>query len=179
MDLVFLHGPPAVGKLTVARALAARTGIRLFHNHLVLDAILAVFDFRSRGFTDLRERVWLDVFGTAAREKVSLVFTFVPETTLAADFPWRVIDRVEAAGGRVRFVALTCPVEEQDARIDAPSRAEFAKLKDVAALRDLRAQGWLDYPMPPAELTLDTAAMTPDEAAAAIAAALGLTSASV
>ena len=86
MDLVFLHGPPAVGKLTVARALAARTGLRLFHNHLVLDAITAVFDFRSRGFIDLRESIWLDVFGTAAREGVSLIFTFVPETTLATSF---------------------------------------------------------------------------------------------
>ena len=65
MDLVFLHGPPAVGKLTVATALAARTGLKLFHNHLVLDAITAVFDFRSPGFLHLREALWLEVFATA------------------------------------------------------------------------------------------------------------------
>ena len=41
MKLVVLHGPPAVGKLTVARELARLTGWRLFHNHLVVDALLA------------------------------------------------------------------------------------------------------------------------------------------
>jgi hypothetical protein len=174
MDLVFLHGPPAVGKLTVARALAARTGLKLFHNHLVLDAVTAVFEFRSPGYVRLRESIWLDVFEAAAREGVSLVFTFVPETTLSPDFPWRVNRRVEAAGGRVRFVALICPIDNLDARIAAPSRAEFAKLRDVGQMRELREQGWLDYPMPPPELTVDTAALSPDEAAAAIQSELSL-----
>ena len=31
--LAMLVGPPAVGKMTVGLALAARTGLRLFHNH--------------------------------------------------------------------------------------------------------------------------------------------------
>jgi hypothetical protein len=174
MNLVFLHGPPAVGKLTVARALAARTGLKLFHNHLVLDAVTAVFDFRSPGFIELREKVWLDVFGAAAREGVSLIFTFVPETTLAADFPWRVIERVEGHGGRVRFVALTCPLDVQDGRIADAGRAEFAKLRDVALMRELREQGWLDYPMPPPELTIDTSVTPPDKAAQTIAEVLRL-----
>jgi hypothetical protein len=36
MDLVFLYGPPAAGKFTVGRELAAITGFGLFHNHLTL-----------------------------------------------------------------------------------------------------------------------------------------------
>ena len=59
MQLVFLHGPAAAGKLTVARALAARTGFALFHNHLVVDAVAAVFPFGSAEFRTLRERFWL------------------------------------------------------------------------------------------------------------------------
>ena len=174
MDLVFLHGPPAVGKLTVATALAARTGLKLFHNHLVLDAITAVFDFRSPGFLHLREALWLEVFATAAREDVSLVFTFVPETSLAPGFPDRVAAAIAPHDGRLRLVALTSPAETLDARLGAPSRAAFGKLRDHAIMNDLRAQGWLDYAMPPSELTLDTEALSPDAAAAAIQAALGL-----
>jgi len=34
MKLVFIYGPPAVGKLTVANALAKVTGFKVFHNHL-------------------------------------------------------------------------------------------------------------------------------------------------
>jgi len=77
--LVFLHGPAASGKLTVAKELAALTGLSLFHNHLVVDALLAVFPFGSPGFVELRERMWLDVFAAAAAENRSLIFTFHPE----------------------------------------------------------------------------------------------------
>ena len=60
MKLVFLYGPPAVGKLTVGRELASRCGFPLFHNHLVVDALTPVFEFGSDAFVDLRERWWLD-----------------------------------------------------------------------------------------------------------------------
>lgn len=174
MDLVFLHGPPAVGKLTVARSLAGLTGLKLFHNHLALDAITAVFDFRTPAYLRLRELFWLEVFREAAQAGISLIFTFVPETTLAPGFADRARTAVETNGGRLRLVALTCSVETLETRLDAPSRAQFAKLTSIAEMRDLRAQGWLDYAMPAAELTLDTSAMAPQEAAAAIQGALAL-----
>ena len=41
-------------------------------------------------------------------------------------------------------------------------------------LRELTALGWLDYAMPPSELTLDTSRMSPEDAAEAIASALAL-----
>ena len=43
MRLTFLYGTAAAGKLTVARRLSALTGDALFHNHLVVDAVAAVF----------------------------------------------------------------------------------------------------------------------------------------
>ena len=41
--LVYLYGPPAAGKLTIAELLAQFTGFRLFHNHLSVNAISSVF----------------------------------------------------------------------------------------------------------------------------------------
>jgi shikimate kinase len=55
MKLVFLHGPAASGKLTIGRELAALTGLPLFHNHLVVDAVASVFPFGSQRFVKLRE----------------------------------------------------------------------------------------------------------------------------
>jgi len=169
-----LYGPPAVGKLTVGRALAARTGLKLFHNHLALDAITAVFDFRSPGYLRLRELFWLETFAEASRADVSLVFTFMPETSLTPGFTDRAGDAVERHGGRLRLVELTCAIDVQEGRLDDPSRAAFAKLRSVEDLRHLRAHGWLDYAMPAAELRLDTGAMSADAAAERIESALRL-----
>jgi hypothetical protein len=174
VDLVFIHGPAAVGKLTVATSLAALTGLKLFHNHLVVDAVHAVFDFGSPPFVRLREAMWLQTFEAAAAEDRSLIFTFAPEDTVRFAFIDSAVAVVEAAGGRVRFVELTCPVEEQERRVEAPSRAAFGKLRSLELLRSLRARGSQDFPPLPAEVTIDTAIFQPAEAAERIAAALAL-----
>ena len=42
MRLVFIHGPAARGKLTVAKELARLIDFRLFHNHLTVDFVAAL-----------------------------------------------------------------------------------------------------------------------------------------
>jgi len=174
MQLVFLHGPAAAGKLTVARALAARTGFALFHNHLVVDAVAAVFPFGSPEFRRLRERFWLETFDAAASDDRSLVFTFAPEATVGPSFPQDAAACIERHGGRVRFVELTCPPDELARRVDNADRAAFGKLRDADLFRRLAADGAFDYPPIASELTIDTAAATPDAAAARIVEALQL-----
>jgi hypothetical protein len=141
MRLIFIHGPAASGKLTVARALSERTGLPLFHNHLVVDALLAVFDFGSPAFVRLRESIWLDTFSAAAEEGRSLIFTFHPEASVAPDFPERVVSLVSGAGGTVEFVALGCAPERIEARVADPSRQASGKLSSIAVLRQLEAKG--------------------------------------
>ncbi|SDM52091.1 AAA family ATPase [Allokutzneria albata] len=155
MDLVFLHGPAASGKLTVARALAERVGYPVFHNHLVVDLLTTVFPFGTEPFVRLRERMWLDVITDAARTGTSLIFTFAPEPTVPAGFPGRVRSAVESAGGRVRFVRLLVGRAEQERRIGAPSRAEFHKLADVEVLRRIR-QSHDASEQPPSDVDIDT-----------------------
>ncbi|WP_326913816.1 AAA family ATPase [Sphingopyxis chilensis] len=175
MRLVFIHGPAASGKLTVARELAARTGLSLFHNHLVVDALLAVFPFGSPAFVDLRERIWLDVFAAAAAEDRSMIFTFHPEASVAPDFPGRVAALVEAAGGHVDFVALSCPPDVIEARVETASRQASGKLSSLALYRELDAQGAFAYPpLPEARVAIDTGAVSAADAAEQICAALDL-----
>jgi len=174
MKLIFIYGHAASGKLTVARALAARTGLALFHNHLVVDAVGAVFAFGSDEFVRLREAFWLDVISSAAAHNRSLIFTFAPEPTVAKDFPDRVVAAVQAAGGEVMFVALTVNAGEQEQRLGNADRAAFGKLRSVELLRQLRRDFDVCMKsMPPAALTVDTSATSPDEAARQIAEAMG------
>jgi shikimate kinase len=67
LRLIFLHGLPGVGKLTVARELAQLTDYKLFHNHLAVDLVESVFEFGDRPFVELREMIWLTMF--SARPK--------------------------------------------------------------------------------------------------------------
>jgi shikimate kinase len=165
MNLVFLHGPAASGKLTVGRELAKLTGYRLFHNHLVVDTVTAVFDFGSESFVRLREEMWLAVFREAASTGVSLIFTFAPERTVRESFVSEAISAVEEGGGRVIFVELTCTPEDLDRRVEDASRAAFGKLRSKALFQELRASGVFDYPKLPADLTVDTSLLAPQEAA--------------
>jgi hypothetical protein len=175
MKLIFLHGPPGVGKLTVARELAALTGYRLFHNHLVVDLLLAVFDFGTEPFVLLRESIWLSVFREAAARGVSLVFTFNPERTVREGFAAEAAGAVEAAGGEVLFVELTCDEGELERRIETPERAEFGKLRSAEFYRRLKEEGAFEYPpLPGPALSVDVTERPPAEAARLIAERLGL-----
>lgn len=55
MELVFLHGTAAAGKLSTARALDRLLSYPVFHNHLVVDTLTTVFPFGSEPFVRLRE----------------------------------------------------------------------------------------------------------------------------
>ena len=117
MKLLFLHGPPAAGKYTIARPVADATGLPLFHNHLIVDAVHAVFPFGSPGFVALRERFWIDVIRAAVAENRSLIFTFQPESSVSPGFPEQVAGIVAAGSGETIFVQLRLDLAGQISRI--------------------------------------------------------------
>ena len=141
--LVYLYGPPASGKLTVATGLAELTGFSLFHNHLSVDAVSCVLPFGSKPFTDVLHRLRLDVFQTAARAGISLIFTnnsawSGPDArSRFAAFATAAERVVEAEGGRTVFVKLTAPLTVLKERVGQQSRRRLGKLVDIARLREL------------------------------------------
>lgn len=175
MKLIFIWGSAASGKLTVGQALAAQTGIRLFHNHLVVDALLEKLAFGEPEFIRLREAMWMTVFDRAASAGQSLIFTFQPEPTVEAGFAERVKAVVEGHGGAVRFVRLLVSRETQDARIANDSRMAFRKLVSPEMLRE-RRPGFeaAEAAMPAADMVIDTELDEAIEAARNIAEAFGL-----
>jgi shikimate kinase len=73
MKLIFLHGAPATGKLTVAKALLRALPGRLFDNHAAVDVARTIFDFGEPGFWELVRTVRLAVIDAAAEHSVPLV----------------------------------------------------------------------------------------------------------
>ena len=74
--VVFVYGPPAVGKLTVASLLAERTGFKLSHNHAIIDAVVPLFDYGTRAFRELVNRFREEIIETAVRERINFVMTY-------------------------------------------------------------------------------------------------------
>ena len=168
MKLIFIHGAPAVGKLSVARELHKLTGFRLFHNHLTVDLVSSVFPFGSEPFVLLREQVWLAVFSEAAKNDISVIFTFNPENTVRERFIDDTVRVVESTGGQVRFVELTCSQSELEGRIENPSRKEFGKLGSIEQYRALKEAGAFSFRELPTGLSLDTTHSSPSDTAALI-----------
>ncbi|HEY6229890.1 MAG TPA: AAA family ATPase [Pyrinomonadaceae bacterium] len=165
MKLIFIHGAPAVGKLTVARELAKLTGFRLFHNHLTVDLVSSLFPFGSEPFVALREKIWLAAFAEAARQKLTLIFTFNPERSVRERFIQDAIDAVEKESGEVVFIELTCAEDELEQRMEDSSRKEFGKLASVEQYRELQASGAFEFPELPQGISIDTTNRSPADTA--------------
>src|SRR5262245_55992069 len=140
--LLFVVGPPAVGKMSVGQAIAERTGLRLSHNHLAIELALRYFNYGTPAFRRsdgaIRRLVIEEV---AASDLPGLVFTFVwafnlPEEQAFIDEcarPFR------ERGARVLFVELEATQAERLRRIAGVSRlAEKPSRRDLdASRRDL------------------------------------------
>jgi hypothetical protein len=138
-----------------------------------VDLVSSLFPFGSEPFILLREQIWREVFAEAARQNVSLIFTFNPESTVRARFIQDAIDIVESAGGKISFVELTCDEEQLERRIEDPSRKAFGKLASVAQYRSLRDSGAFQFPKLPQGMCLDTTDQSPFDSARLINGSLG------
>ena len=174
--IIFLHGPGAAGKYTIARELSRLTGLPLFHNHLTVDLLLTLFPFGSPEFIRLREKIWLEVMGGAVAAGSSLIFTFNPERTVGSGFPGALATQTAALGGRVSFVSVECREEEIERRIESESRKAFRKLASLEDYRRLKAEGAFDYPPIDSECRVDSSVIGAAESASLIASELGLRS---
>jgi hypothetical protein len=136
MDLVYIYGPPAAGKLTVATELARLTSYRLFHNHLSINCVKPVFEYGTETFWKLVHGIRLQVIEEAARAGTSLLYTsvFAPENLPLVEARFEAVER---HGGRICLVRLTCSREALEARVGTPSRVALDKLTGVDLLRKM------------------------------------------
>ena len=173
MHCIFIHGPVACGKLTVAKELQKLTALPIHHNHYAVDAALSLFPFGSESFVRLREQLWRSAFQEAAHAGQSFIFTFAPEATVRRSFVDELVEIIEAVGGRVFFVELSCSPDEIAQRIASEDRARHGKLTSLELYHELRERGAFQFPkLPPPLLSVDTGRHTAGEAAAMIHAKL-------
>ena len=135
--LIFIIGPPAVGKMAVGHELAQATGLKLFHNHQTIELVLRFFPFGSPPFNRLvrefRRRILQEV---AESDLPGLIFTYVwafddpSEAATVREFA----EIFEKKGSRVLFVELEATLEERLRR----NATEF-RLAEKPSKRDVEA----------------------------------------
>jgi tRNA uridine 5-carbamoylmethylation protein Kti12 len=129
MNLVFIYGPPASGKLTVATELSKLTGYNVFHNHLTSDLVREVLDFGTKDFFDLSNKLRMEIFEAAAKKKINLIFTVCYVAKSDDLFVKKVIKSIKSHHGKVFFVHLLCNKTELKRRVKEKSRKSFGKIK--------------------------------------------------
>ncbi len=144
MRLLLIIGPPAVGKMTVGRHLAARSTFRLFHNHHTIEPLVEVFGYGTAPFNVLNVEFRQRVIEEAARHRLDLIFTFVWNLDDPADTAY--VERLAApyldVGGELAVVELAADLTTRLTRNRGETRLMAKPTKrdlewSEANLRDL------------------------------------------
>lgn len=157
MKLLFLHGAPAVGKLTVAKALLRLVPGRLMDNHAAIDLALTIFEFGAPGFWELVHHVRLSALDAAAEHGVPLLVTTFCYAEPEDREQFRQIEAmVQRRGGELLPVFLHCSREEVLRRVGNPDRVARRKISSGEHLiRELDRYNLTAVPRPDC-LRLDT-----------------------
>ena len=132
MKLVLLIGNSAVGKMTVGQELAKITGLRLFHNHMMIEPVLEIF---GQWRPDVTQRLRQVIFEEFARtDHYGMIFTFMWAFDMQSD--WDYVDWVKGIFGlpeeEVYNVELIAP---QEVRLER--NATENRLKNKASKRNV------------------------------------------
>ena len=174
--LVFLYGPPAVGKTTVGRMVAEQMNYRFFFNHLTVPAARAIFPDASLLHYDPRHRSLLhqlrkDALAAAAQANFDTVFTMAYSGEIDDAMVAEIVHEFTKRGGRVCFVELHAPEDVLMQRVEDPSREALhlgkmtsrEHLRKALEMRDMMAS--VSYPD---ILKIDTSVLSPERSAQAI-----------
>jgi len=132
MKCVIIIGPQAVGKMTIGRAIAGKTGYKLLHNHMTIDFILNFFEWGSNAFKRLD-----NVFRFSLMEEVAdsnlpgFIFTFMFALNRPED--WEYVQRIEevfqSKGHEVVYLELEADINVRKERNTTPLRLEHKPSK--------------------------------------------------
>jgi hypothetical protein len=168
MKLIFLYGPPASGKLTIAQKLSEYTGIPLFHNHLSRDLVKDIYGDTLRDNYALVDRIRFDVLDYCSKNNTNLIFTYVYEGSDDDDNVQDFIKTIENNHGKVLFIELSASKVDLISRVDNESRKKFKKLTDPVVMQKI-TEDMSIYSIPFVDsLKINTSESTPDESVKSI-----------
>jgi len=142
--VVFIYGPIAAGKLTVAEELAKRTGYKVFHNHLIIDLAKELFGKEDPRRPFFREGIYFDAVNRLTKLGVSLIIThafstnFISKTGLTDPVWVRKTEKIVLKNGAKFYgVQLLCDESVLLKRLKDKSRYKYHKLRNAKMMKEL------------------------------------------
>lgn len=177
MKLVVLIGDAAVGKMTVGQELMKQTGLRLFHNHMMIEPVIDIFGyFNGHVIQALREVIFREF---AKSDNEGMIFTFMWAFDMQSD--WDYINHVtgifQEQGAEIYYAELVAPQhirlqrnETENCLHHKPSKRDLEAsrarvLRDDAAYRCESLPGEIPFEN---YIKIDNSNLSPEEAAARI-----------
>lgn len=136
MKFVLIVGDSAVGKMTVGQELMKLTGLRLFHNHMMIEPVLEIFgSFDGKTILQLREIIFQEF---AKTENYGMIHTMMWAFDMPSDWDYvnHVVGLFEEQGAEIYCVELVASQEIRLQRNETPNRlAHKASKRDLEASR--------------------------------------------
>ena len=130
MKLVLIIGSGAVGKMTVGQELMKITDLRLFHNHMMIEPVIEIFNsFNGQVIARLREVVFEEFLKS---DNEGMIFTYMWAFDMPSDLEY--VMSVAEKFDEVYCVEL---VADQSVRLERNKTEN--RLKNKASKRDLAA----------------------------------------
>lgn len=166
MNLIYIYGPPGVGKMTVGKVLSKMTGYKLFHNQLSIEFVRAVFDFGKEPFNRLVIKYRSEIIEEAAKNDISIIFTSLYAKGYNEKAIKEIVKKVQKYDGHILFVQLYCDKKTLLKRVESKSREGFYKIRSARKLNRLLLKYDLVSSVPFIKsLTIDNTSLSPVQTA--------------
>ncbi len=171
--VIFIYGPMAVGKLTVANILYKKLGYKLTHNHSLNDFVDEIFTRGTRERNAMVERLRYDILESAVKAKINLVTThcyshdFISTTGLSDPRYVQTLEKkLTKLGAKFYSVHLKADSRELIHRVGMRSRKAFGKLTDRKIMNKfVLEKDWQSSPKLRNNLVIDNTNLPPKKAA--------------
>ncbi|CAI2291631.1 AAA family ATPase [Vibrio parahaemolyticus] len=142
MKVVWIHGAPASGKLTVAKELSSQYGYKLLHNHLAVDLSLSIYDkFGEKDFHEFTDSIRRTTLKKAKDLGVThVVLTWVVCSQLHQREIQGYLDFFQSEQMDVYPIHLAPSKEELLRRVVADSRKSTYKISCIKQLSEYLEQ---------------------------------------
>jgi hypothetical protein len=141
MKFIVIFGPSAVGKMSVGQALAELADMKLYHNHMSIEAVRPIFDFGTPQFNRLVSLFRLETMKEAAKSDLKgIIFTFVWALDVPSEHEYvdRIVEIFENKSIEVFYIELEASLKTRLIRnkheirlLEKPSKRDIENAERV------------------------------------------------